>query len=226
MQTLRWLRENWLQAAILVIPFAVLGACWGSFPDRVVVQWNFEGQPTKWAGKTYGLLIGPSLSVALAILFGWIPRLDPKLRRNPDWDGRSLRVIRVAITALISFISVVVDCEALGLHVNSPGLASNAVIILFLVLGNYLGTFPPSYLAGIRTPWTLRNDDVWRETHRNAGRIMVAGMLVLLVLQFFVTRTRLMQGFLAFILASFAWSFFYSYWCFRSAGAKPADPAL
>jgi hypothetical protein len=37
MQTLRWLRENWLQAAILAIPFIVVAAFWDRFPGRVVV---------------------------------------------------------------------------------------------------------------------------------------------------------------------------------------------
>jgi uncharacterized membrane protein len=220
MQKRNWLRENWIQVAVLVIPFFVVAAFWDRFPDRVVVQWNFSGQPTKWAGKAYGLLVGPLLSVALAILLGWIPRIDPKLRRNPDWSGRSLRIIRIAITTLISFVSVVVAAEALGYRVNSPALGSNAVLILFLVLGNYLGTFPPSYFAGIRTPWTLRDDDVWRKTHRNAGRIMVAGMLALLGLQFVLNRERLMSCFLAFIAASFAWSFLYSFLLFRSARSQ------
>jgi uncharacterized membrane protein len=226
MQTLRWLRENWFQAAILVIPFIVLAVFWGRFPDRVVVQWNFEGQPTKWAGKTFGLLIGPVLSVSLAVFLGWIPRFDPRIRRNPDWNGRSLRVIRVAITTLVSFVSVLVEGEALGYHVNSPALGTNAVMLMFLVLGNYLGTFPPSYFAGIRTPWTLRSDDVWRETHRNAGRIMAIGTLVFLGLQFFVARSRLMGCFLAFIFASFAWSFLYSYLLYRSekASTRRATP--
>jgi uncharacterized membrane protein len=220
----RWLRENWLQVAILVTPFIVVGVFWGRFPDRVVVQWRLDGQPNKWAGKTFGLLVGPLLSIAVAIFFGWMPRFDPKLRRNPDWNGRSLRIIRIATTLLISFISVLIAAEALGYHFNSPALGTNAVLLLFLVLGNYLGTFPPSYFAGIRTPWTLRNDDVWRDTHRNAGRVMVIGTLVFFGLQFVVSRELLMGCFVAFIAASLVWSTIYSYLRARSVTSRSNFP--
>jgi uncharacterized membrane protein len=197
---------------------------WDRFPDRVVVRWSLDGHPNKWADKTFGLLVGPVLSVALALLFGWMPRFDPKLRRNPDWNGRSLRVIRLATTLLISFISILIAAEALGYHFNGPALGTNGVLLLFLVLGNYLGTFPPSYFAGIRTPWTLKNDDVWRDTHRNAGRIMVVGTLIVLGLQFVVSRERLMGCFVAFIAASLVWSTIYSYLRFRSRRSRSTCP--
>jgi uncharacterized membrane protein len=87
-----------------------------------------------------------------------------------------------------------------------------------------MGTFRPSYFIGVRTPWTLANDDVWRATHRNAGRIMVAGALVFLGLQFFLRGEILMRGFLAFVGASFAWSCLYSYRLSRSLKATSPAP--
>lgn len=194
----------------------MLAVFWGRFPERVVVQWNDSG-PTKWADKTFGLLLSPVMSVATALFLGWIPRLDPKLRRNPDWNGRSLGVFRLAITTLMSFVGLLVAVYALGFHFNSAAIGINAVLLFFLVFGNYLGTFPPSYFVGIRTPWTLENDDVWRATHRNAGRIMVVGTLAALGLQFVITREHTMGCFLAFIGASFAWSVYYSHRRFQAA---------
>jgi uncharacterized membrane protein len=53
----------------------------------------------------------------------------------------------------------------------------------FLVLfGNFIGRLRPSWFIGIRTPWTLSSDVVWRRTHRLAGRLMVpAGLLAVLL---------------------------------------------
>jgi uncharacterized membrane protein len=160
----------------------------------------------------------------LAIFFGWIPRLDPKLRRHPEWSERTVGIIRLASTALVSSGSILIAAEALGHHFNMPVLAINAMLLIFLVLGNYLGTFRPSYFIGIRTPWTLENDDVWRATHRNSGRILVFGSLTFLGLQFFLTPEHLGVCFLAFIAASFAWSYLYSYLLFRSANSAAHFP--
>jgi uncharacterized membrane protein len=221
MQTLRWLKENWLQGAILAIPFVVVAALWDRFPERVVVHWGAQGQPNGWSGKFPGLFVSPSISVALAIFLGWIPRIDPRLRRNPDGNGRYLAAIRLSTTALCSFGGVLIAAEALGHHFNIRVLTINAVLILFLVLGNYFGTIRPNYFVGIRTPWTLESDEVWRATHRNGGRVFVAGSLALLVLQFVLTWPHLMACFIVFVFGAPAWSYAYSYWSFRSTGARP-----
>jgi uncharacterized membrane protein len=40
----------------------------------------------------------------------------------------------------------------------------------------------PNWWMGIRTPWTLENDKVWRETHRLGGRLFVlAGLMTIVV---------------------------------------------
>jgi uncharacterized membrane protein len=211
------------QAAILAIPFFVIAAFWDRFPDRVVVQWNETG-PSKWAPKFPGLLVCPLVSVGLAIIFGWIPQIDPKLRRHPEWSERTLGFIRLASTTLVSCGSMLIAAEALGHHFNVPLLSLNAMLLTFLLLGNYLGTFRPSYFIGIRTPWTLENEEVWRSTHRNGGRILFFGSLAFLGLQFFLAPGRVAAAFLVFVAVSFAWSCLYSYLLYRSAKSGPPLP--
>jgi uncharacterized membrane protein len=221
MQTPDWIRRNWLQAAVLAIPFFVIAAYWDRFPARIVVQWNDSG-PSKWADKFPGLLVCPALSVGLAIVFGWIPKLDPRLRLHSEWSERTLGTIRLSVTTLVSAGGMLIAAEALGHHFNVPRLSLNVMLLTFLVLGNYIGTFRPSYFLGIRTPWTLGSDQVWRETHRNSGRILVAGSLAFLVLQCFLPPRYVGFGFLAFGGFAFAWSCLYSYLLFRRLGT--ADP--
>jgi uncharacterized membrane protein len=58
-----------------------------------------------------------------------------------------------------------------------------AIIGLLLAgIGNYMTTVKPNWFIGIRTPWTLQNETVWRKTHRMGGRFMVAGGLLSSVL--------------------------------------------
>jgi uncharacterized membrane protein len=37
---------------------------------------------------------------------------------------------------------------------------------------------------GIRTPWTLSNEDIWIKTHRLGGKLFFAGGIVILVAAF------------------------------------------
>ena len=48
-----------------------------------------------------------------------------------------------------------------------------------MIFGNVLGKVTRNFFVGIRTPWTLANEEVWYRTHRLAGKLfVVAGLLV------------------------------------------------
>jgi uncharacterized membrane protein len=55
-----------------------------------------------------------------------------------------------------------------------------SVGVLLLVLGNVLPRVRSNWWMGVRTPWTLSSERVWRSTHRLAGRTFVLGGLIVL----------------------------------------------
>lgn len=44
---------------------------------------------------------------------------------------------------------------------------------LFVGVGSVLGRLPRNWIAGIRTPWTMRSPHVWSATHRVGGRLLI-----------------------------------------------------
>ena len=60
--------------------------------------------------------------------------------------------------------------------------------ILFIVIGNYLPQCKPNYFVGIKTPWTLSNEEVWRKTHRFSGKVFVI-LGIIMILSVFVPVT-------------------------------------
>src|SRR2546422_10890198 len=59
--------------------------------------------------------------------------------------------------------------NGLGRPVAMSRLMPVAMGLLFVVLGNSLSRVQPTWFVGIRTPWTLSSDTVWRKTHRPGG---------------------------------------------------------
>lgn len=50
-----------------------------------------------------------------------------------------------------------------------------------MVFGNFIQKVKPNYFLGIRTPWTLSSERVWKDTHRVSSKIFVlAGILMML----------------------------------------------
>ncbi len=222
--------KRWLLLILLAAPFLVLAALWDRFPAQLAMPWLRYGQANTWPTKAGALLFFPLLNVGVALLLAVLPRVDPKLRRNyrvtqtPGIKGPGF--IAACFAGVFSFISLVVAATALGYDVNAHRLAISASLVLFMVVGNRMGTLRPNYSFGLRTPWTLRSEEVWRATHRIGGRIVVAGALILFALQFVVSNSHFKTVLYAAMGAEFAWAFLYSYWRSRSApGASQMQAA-
>ncbi|MGB8954650.1 MAG: SdpI family protein, partial [Tumebacillaceae bacterium] len=72
----------------------------------------------------------------------------------------------------------------LGYEINASRVVRIIIGGIFAVMGNYLGRIRFNYFVGIRTPWTLANEEVWRRTHRFAGPVWFFCGLAALVCAF------------------------------------------
>jgi uncharacterized membrane protein len=59
----------------------------------------------------------------------------------------------------------------MGIHVN-PNLTFPILMgILFIYIGFLLEHAEQNWFVGIRTPWTLSSDTVWKKTHRKGAML-------------------------------------------------------
>jgi uncharacterized membrane protein len=213
-----FLRREWLELLLLALPFIVAAIFWSRFPDRVATHWNIHGHADGWMPKNWGLMLLPVINIGIWLLFFCLPWLDPKIRKdraNYDQTVAVLRTWRLAMVLFFCFISLLILGVAGGFPIDMDRALVNGVLILFAVLGKYLGRLQPNYVAGIRTPWTLDDPEIWKATHRQGGRIMTYGALLLLVVQFFLSEEALMKMFLVYAIGFALWSIAYSYYLFR-----------
>jgi uncharacterized membrane protein len=52
---------------------------------------------------------------------------------------------------------------------------------LFAFMGNYFKVIKQNYFIGIKTPWTLESEEVWKLTHLLAGKMWVIGGIVIVI---------------------------------------------
>ena len=218
MKIIRILKKEGLQIVLLALPFDLAAAFWSRFPACVATHWDIHGRPNGWMSKDLGLLLLPLVNLGIWALFIGLPWLDPKIHSNPGEHERTvsvLRVWRLATTAFLCLMALLILAVAGGIPVDLNRIVANGILILFLVLGNSMGNLRPNYFAGIRTPWTLNDPEIWRTTHRIGGRIMVYGALFLLLVQVFLNSEQLMNGFIIYLVGFAVWSMGYSYYLFR-----------
>ena len=231
MKILRLLRRELPQTVLLALPFALAAAWWNRIPPTVVTHWGIHGQPNGWMPKLPGLLIAPVFNVGLCLLLAWLPRIDPRLRRDPSAHTaryrQTLRAVRLALTGFLALAAVMVIAVAAGWRLNVGALVYYGALALLAVLGNFFSRLQRNYFLGIRTPWTLDDDATWRATHRFAGRFTVFGALALLVAGPFVSTTIQAVLLCGFVLALACASVAYSLWYYqhRQPGGDSPHPA-
>ncbi len=180
-------KELWYETLIVAItlaPFIWLAAIWNTMPEQVPVHFNYKGEPDRFNSKKELIFILVLMGPLTWALLKYLPQIDPrkKLTENPS----VLRNIRLVLTAFTSAIGVVIILSALDGGKSITTLIPVLVGGLFAGLGNYLINIKPNYFVGIRTPWTLENENVWRRTHRVGGKMMFWGGLAVAALAFVV----------------------------------------
>ena len=79
------------------------------------------------------------------------------------------------------------------------------------VLGNYMQNLKPNYFMGIRTPWTLNNEEVWRRTHLICGKWLFYGGLMAALLMLLLPMSASFYVFTGGILLMTVGAFYVSY---------------
>lgn len=169
-------------SGILAVINLVVGVwAYPHLPDKVPSHWNAAGVVNGYAGPFQGAFLLPLIIIGVYALFWVIPRMDPK-KANYTQMGRVFWILGLAITLFMSVLYWGTIAVSLGYLENLPQGSFFGIGILFVILGNYFGKIKFNYMLGIRTPWTLANEEVWYKTHRFAGPIwMVGGVLLLLI---------------------------------------------
>ena len=208
----------WLLA---LAPFLLVAAFYARLPDQVPLHWGFDGAITRYGSKNELWLIA-ALGPLFALLFQFLPRLDPK-KRNYEKFQKYYDAFGVVITAFVAVMIGIVLAETLRPGTVSMGRVVSALVgLLFLFLGNLMGKVKPNFFMGIRTPWTISDPDVWNRTHRlGGGLFFLTGLVTVvsaLLLPEAVTFWVLLAGALAAALVPTVMSYL---WYRKKSGGTP-----
>ncbi|HQR09315.1 MAG TPA: SdpI family protein [Gemmatales bacterium] len=159
-------------------------------PEKVPVHWGIDFTPDKWAPRDdmfwylFAVPIGMvGITLLLAALIYWFsPRGFEPAKANPQLNSFIILLIVGLFAALHAVILMGYVTQQMPVTSGIMGV----VFLFFILLGNILGKIQRNFWIGIRTPWTLANNQVWEKTHRlGAWTFVGAGVIGLLSL--FVT---------------------------------------
>ncbi|HEV8381307.1 MAG TPA: SdpI family protein [Gemmatimonadales bacterium] len=171
------MRSRWFGLVVAAVAVAVSIWAYPQLPPTVATHWNLRGTPDGFSSRGVAVAIIPGVILLMMGLFNVLPKVDPKRENYARFIGTYWLIANAVILFLLVAHGMII-ATGLGYAVKVDRLMPIGVGLLFIILGNYLTRVEPNWFVGIRTPWTLSSDTVWRKTHRTGGGLMVLGGLV------------------------------------------------
>jgi uncharacterized membrane protein len=172
------MRSRWFGLVVAALAAALSVWAYPRLPATVATHWSLQGVPDGYSSRFWAVAVMPLVTVALTGLFNVLPKVDPR-RDNYAKFLDSYWLIANAVLAFTAVAHALILANGLGYTVQVDRLLPLGVGLLLAFLGNYLTRIEPNWFIGIRTPWTLSSDTVWRKTHRTGGWLFViAGMVI------------------------------------------------
>lgn len=207
------LKVGWI---IFVITAAVSFYVIGTAPAgiEVPVHWGADGNVDRYGSVMEAMLVPPG---AMALVLGIIsalkwfePRQENLKRSNTARGWIALSVVLLMMVLHAGTVALVYGYEAPMLRLVFFGIG-----LTLTVMGNFLSKIRSNFFLGIRTPWTLSSDEVWRKTHRLAGKLFMLAGLLLLASAWIVSENSLTYAVVGLVLPAALIPAIYSWWLWK-----------
>lgn len=159
----------------------VLGViCYPSMPDQMVIHWGPNGEPNGFAPKLVGVTFIPVVMLFLFVAVRSQKQYYKKFQSSHDTILHTLMIVLLVIHSVII-------AYGYGYMLNIGIFVTLILGILFVTIGNFMPRFRHNYLIGIRTPWSLASEEVWKNTHLLSSRVFFIGGILIMLTSFLPT---------------------------------------
>ncbi|MBC7320974.1 SdpI family protein [bacterium] len=206
--------KEWALIVLIIFLFLLGLLVYPRLPEKVPSHWNFKGEVDRYSSRFWGAFGIPIMIALMYLGLLYIPYVDPKRENYLKFEStyRIIRALIVIVFACLQIVLLIVVLSGKDYLVSKmvPGLIG----VMLILIGNYLPRIKYNWFVGIRTPWTLSNEEVWKRTHRVSGYLFVLGGILMLSAVFLPPPVNITVGLGGVILVSLL-SIVYSYYLFK-----------
>lgn len=185
-ETKTTLTQELLLLVITIAPAVYLLSIWNLLPEQIPLHWNFQGEIDRYGDKSSLWTLFLVVQIPVYFLLMFLPKLAAK-GKNIKMMGKKYYRLRVIVQLFMSAIMMSIMLGSSGMTSVRIEVMLGVCFAIFMILfGNYMGSIRQNHFVGIRTPWTLESEEVWKKTHHIAGRLWVGGGFIGLILLAFL----------------------------------------
>ena len=149
---------------------------------KIPCHWNIKGEIDGYYGKWTGVLLFSVINLAMLLFIMALPYISVRYKNAQERFEKVIPSLAMSIIFFFAGIHIYTILLAKEILNPSGNMIFYLIGLMFIMLGNLLPKIPSNFFAGIRTPWTLSSEDVWRKTHRLGGiSFVIAGLLMIVI---------------------------------------------
>jgi uncharacterized membrane protein len=165
---------------IVVASFALGFYVYPMLPERVASHWDMAGEVNGHVPAFWGAFLMPLVTLAMFPLFMVIPRIDPR-KQNIEKFRKYFDAFILIFFLFLFYINLLTLYWNIGGGFNMVQMLAPAFGVLFYYIGVMVSHSESNWSVGIRTPWTLSSESVWKKTHALGGKLFMASGVLSLI---------------------------------------------
>lgn len=173
-------KDNISSWILFVVALLLAVVFMGDLPDMIPIHYSLDGTVDSFGSK-YMLFLIPIVILAMII----IAEVSKNFSKPAKTSNRYYYQIIFVINAI--FISLEIYTIALACDMKVTDVKNFILVIvgmLVMTFGNMMPKFGHGMAIGIRTKWTLADEQVWYLTHRFCAKLWFVGGGLLVVTAF------------------------------------------
>ena len=172
---------------LMFLPLAVVLVALPFLPDQIPAHYGFDNQVTRWGSKYEALLL-PILTIVLDLFLLAMARYAAKHEesgKNNENVCLITGIVSLALFNLMTAYFLYTDFHKVE-NLSEAAFDVNQLIFGFfglcmLIIGNVMPKLRMNSMIGLRTSWSMKNEQTWKKSQRFGGiSSIISGILMIL----------------------------------------------
>ncbi|HEY3361163.1 MAG TPA: SdpI family protein [Methanosarcina sp.] len=165
---------------LIVLSFFLSIYFYPQMPEQMAAHWNFQGEVNGYMSKFWGLFFMPLVTLCITVMFFLIPRIDP-MKENIETFRKYYDEFNILLILFLVAVHLYVILWNSGIIISSSVVFPVGIGLIFYFIGVLTEHVERNWFIGIRTPWALSSDRVWKKTNQIGGKLFkIAGIIAIL----------------------------------------------
>ena len=204
--------------SLAVLPTIVTAVALKFMPDTVPLHYNFAGEIDRWGSK-YEHFLMPALLIVFVVLMQVITYFQEKkiedepTPREQASRRNNIKVVRI-VTIVFEIFWLILICWMLWTSKENANLGTEqtatnigqfiwiALGILLVVIGNILPKSRMNSVIGVRTTWSMYNEETWSKSNRFGGIVLMVTGIAMVIASLVLKESALIIANLGLVILS------------------------